>query len=1037
MSSFDEKQQGPGPSAGGVERESEPRLLTRSSPEETAGEPRRSRRGAEGAVLSERPAAFSQGPAGNGKGRVGRRKGVRRILQGLGAAAVLLCVGLLVWAASLRQAVNAALPRLDGEATVGGLRSAVMVTRDAQGVPSITAGNLHDALFAQGYVTASDRLWQMDALRRHGAGELAEILGSSMVEHDRRQRILQMRATADRALTQLPGDQRAELEAYAAGVNSYINGHRGALPVEFRLLGYKPAAWTPRDSLLILLVMFQDMSTRFPQKMDREALSRHLPADLLPDLYPVGSWRDHPPAAGDRSLSAPHAVELIPLDPSQARVGPATPPDSGTGTRELLAASEALESTTACEDCRAGSNNWAVSGVRTASGKPLLANDTHLNLLIPSAWYEMALRTTTPVEAADVAAGNLDASGFTLPGLPFVVIGRNAHVAWGVTNLGGDVQDVRVEHLRGTGAGTEFEQTEGVWAPVEHHEERIRVRGGLDRMLDVETTTHVVGTESMETPIISGLYPSDPRTLSLAWTAYAPRAVSVPLLGSNLAADGTALVQSFAGFGGPTLNLVWADTDGHIGYHAIGLVPVRGSLAKQPKDAPEVLPSAPAGPAVPDEGEGDQAPEGKPAAWRWGFARPRLTLAGYRPRRQRAAAPRRLAAPRAVRSRGRRRAPAAAAEVAAAPNLPGVTVTPTARDYTIGSRVSPVPVDALDARQAWVGYIAYADLPAVTDPAGGVLATANSRITADDYPWSVSDDWADPFRTERIVHVLSGRTGLTASDMLAMENDVHSNVDQAMGQRIAYAIDHASAGALGGDARRLHQAADLLRAWNGEMTTESSAASVITTAREALWPALLGPQLRASAAGQPLSPSQLASLVKLYSWGERTTALELLVGNQPARWLPAQFGNWNDFLATATEEGLKAAHAPSNLSRWPYGKLHTVELAHPVFGAHPLLARLLGVAGSTGQQPAPGDFTTVKAIGPHFGPSERFIADLAKDMTSWHGALGNLTTGESENGHSPWYLDQFAPWLEGTTFALPGGETPAAHTLRLVPAGGS
>ncbi len=164
MSSFDEKQQGPGPSAGGVERESEPRLLTRSSPEETAGEPRRSRRGAEGAVLSERPAALSQGPAGIRKGRVGRRKGVRRILQGLGAAAVLLCVGLLVWAASLRHAVNAALPRLDGEATVGGLRSAVTVTRDAQGVPSVTAGNLHDALFAQGYVTASDRLWQMDAL---------------------------------------------------------------------------------------------------------------------------------------------------------------------------------------------------------------------------------------------------------------------------------------------------------------------------------------------------------------------------------------------------------------------------------------------------------------------------------------------------------------------------------------------------------------------------------------------------------------------------------------------------------------------------------------------------------------------------------------------------------------------------------------------------------------------------------------------------------------------------------------------------------
>lgn len=340
-----------------------------------------------------------------------------------------------------------------------------------------------------------------------------------------------------------------------------------------------------------------------------------------------------------------------------------------------------------------------------------------------------------------------------------------------------------------------------------------------------------------------------------------------------------------------------------------------------------------------------------------------------------------------------------------------------------------------------MGYIAYADLPAVTNPVGGVLVTANSRVTPDDYPWSVTDDWGDPFRTERILHLLRGRSALTPSDMLAAQNDVYSDVNQALGQRVAYALDHASAGALGADARRLHQAADILRAWDGEMTTGSSGAALLTTVREALWPALLDPQLAAFAAGQAgnkkaLSAAEMGSLVKLYNWGERTTALELLMGKQPARWLPARFANWNDFLAAATEDALRGAHAPADLSRWRYGTLHTVELAHPVFGVHPLLARLLGVAGSTGRQPAPGDFTTVKAIGPHFGPSQRLVADLSKDMTSWHAALGNVTTGESENGHSPWYLDQFAPWLAGTTFALPGGETPATHTLRLLPAGG-
>ena len=177
--------------------------------------------------------------------------------------------------------------------------------------------------------------------------------------------------------------------------------------------------------------------------------------------------------------------------------------------------------------------------------------------------------------------------------------------------------------------------------------------------------------------------------------------------------------------------------------------------------------------------------------------------------------------------------------------------------------------------------------------------------------------------------------------------------------------------------------------------------------------------------------------MRLYTWGERSTALELLVQNQPARWLPPGFANWNDFLANVTEGALKKTHAPNDLATLRYGERHTVEIAHPLFGQHALLARLLGIAGTTGAPPAPGDFTTVKAIGAHFGPSERFVADLAQELDGGQGGLGNVTTGESENGHSPWYLDQFGPWLRGTTFSLPGVRTPAAHTLRMLPAGGA
>ena len=223
------------------------------------------------------------------------RRALRRILITLAVLTALSLVLLLAAALWLRHAMRAALPQLEGSIAVAGLSAPVTVTRDPQGIPSITAANLDDLLFAQGYVTAQDRLFQMDALRRHAAGELAEILGPSLVEHDRLQRYLQIRSAADRSLAALPPDQLHQLESYARGVNAFITTHGDALPVEFHLLHYQPAPWTPRDSLLVSLAMAQELSTEFPQKLNREALSAHLPADLAADLYPITSQRDHPP----------------------------------------------------------------------------------------------------------------------------------------------------------------------------------------------------------------------------------------------------------------------------------------------------------------------------------------------------------------------------------------------------------------------------------------------------------------------------------------------------------------------------------------------------------------------------------------------------------------------------------------------------------------------------------------------------------------------------------------------------------------------
>ena len=936
----------------------------------------------------------------------------------------------------LRHAINAALPQIDGSVQVSDLRARVTITRNAQGVPTITAANLPDLLFAQGYTTAGDRLWQMDGLRRHAAGELAEVLGPSMIEHDRRQRYLQIRAAADRAVTQLPADQLVQLEAYARGVNAYIDSHRNALPLEFRLLAYSPAPWTPRDTLLVSLAMWQDLSTEFPRKMDREALSAHLPAELLPDLYPVGSWRDKPPAAQSRDITAPHLVEQIPLDPSQSRATPVAAP--GTRVGDLLAVSHDLGGSDRCEGCRSGSNNWAVSGAHTASGAPLVSNDMHLSLAIPDIWYEASLHADlADTDAARAGASRLDATGFSLPGVPFIIVGRNTHVAWGVTNLGADVQDLRVEHLRGAGDDTEYQRADGTWAPAIHHAETIRVRGRLNTTLDVLTTKHTGGTGEMETPVISPLYPGEQRALSLAWTAYEPTAVNSPFLGVNTAADGTSLVNAFAHFGGPSLNLVWADAGGHIGYHALGLVPVRGPAVKHPRNigAPIVDP----GTTPPDEGnEGTESPEPPTGPEAFLSSQPHMILSAYFPARRR-----RPALPRAGASRGRSRpqiagsgrraarqrsprrqrgARIAAAQPVEAPLPPTAPVI----DYTIGSPISSVPVDALDASQAWTAYIPYEALPSVVDPKNGLLATANARITPDDYPYAMANDWTDPFRVERIVHALTGRKGLTPDDMLHLETDVHSEVNLALAQRLAYAVDHAGKDALGSNAARLHEAANMLRSWNGDMTTDSPPAAIIAAVRPALWSALLVPKI---AAHDGVDAEHAASLAALYTWVERSSALEVLVQHEPARWLPRGSANWNDFLATTLAAALHTAHAPGNLERWQYGQEHTVELAHPIFGTHHVVSRIFGIHATTGRQPAPGDGTTIDQIGTHFGPSERFTADLSSE----YAALGNITTGQSANPHSPWYLDQFKPWLEGRSFSLPTAHTEATHTLTLTP----
>ncbi|HET9098934.1 MAG TPA: penicillin acylase family protein, partial [Acidobacteriaceae bacterium] len=234
-------------------------------------------------------------------------------------AAILILVGgvaLFCWlgTAWLRRAMRTSLPRVDGTLQVATLSQSVTVQRDIHGVPHIRAANMDDLVVAQGYVTAQDRLWQLDMLRRFASGNLAEILGPRAVKHDRAQRIFEIGHVADAALAAMDAANQHYLQDYARGVNAYMAQTQDHLPAEFRLLHYRPAPWTPRDSVLVAMNLVQTLSMDFPTKLTRQKIEARLQSPtLIDDLYPVGSWRDHPPISTAPDITAPQVIPQIPL----------------------------------------------------------------------------------------------------------------------------------------------------------------------------------------------------------------------------------------------------------------------------------------------------------------------------------------------------------------------------------------------------------------------------------------------------------------------------------------------------------------------------------------------------------------------------------------------------------------------------------------------------------------------------------------------------------------------------------------------------
>jgi penicillin amidase len=694
------------------------------------------------------------------------------------------------------------------------LAAGATVNFDTHGEPHIRAASQEDAFFVQGYVTAQDRLWQMDALRRYAGGSLAEILGPGALESDRDARKLRLRRIAENAYASLPAADRAAFAAYTRGVNQFIASHLGSLPLEFTLLNYQPRPWSVVDCLLLCLHMYRSLSTTW-----KDEIVKH---NLI--------------AQGDRAK-----VEFL-------------YPMRGMG------------------DASPGSNAWAIAGSHTASGKPLLSNDMHLEYSLPGTWYMTHLE-----------APGLSVAGVALPGTPGIIVGHNQRIAWGITNLQFDVQDLYIERLDDRTGRYLFR---GQVEQARGEREIIRVKGAPS----VETTTWV----TRHGPV----YIADGKErLSLRWTASEPGMLQYPFLDIDRAGNWREFTAAIAQLPGPGSNFVYADVDGNIGYHAAGALPRRR---------------------------------------------------GYR---------------------------------------------------------GDVPVDGSSGEFEWDGYIPFDELPAVYNPPGGLIVSANQNTFPENFPYPVNGNFAPPYRAQQIRNLLSARNGWRAQDLLAVQKDIYS------------AFSHFLAGQLVEAYRKrdphnpsLDAAVDLLRTWNGQMDKDMAAPFLITLAYQRV----------RRAVAENASPAAGAT----YEFNLAPAVVERLLRERPAGW----FGDYDEMLlralADAVEEGRRMQGRDPK--RWHYGEYLRVTIPNPVLHEVPMVGKYFDI----GPVPMSGSSSTVKQTTRALAPSMRMNADLG----DWDRSLLNIPIGQSGQILSSHYKDQWKDYYSARSYPMQFGKVEAQSTLVFQPA---
>ncbi len=799
------------------------------------------------------------------------------------------------------------LPQLNGRMQLPGLGAPVMVHRDASDVTHVLASRPRDAWKAIGYVHAQERGWQMEFNRRVMRGELSEVLGNATLETDKLMRTLGIREAARRQWEGLPADSRAALEAYSEGVNAFFASSSQALSPEFVLLSIDPGPearagryWDPLDSVGWSIMMALDLGGNWGNEFARLTSLQRLDTPALWELFPP--YPGETPAATADLAGLYRGLDVYRTTPvTTSLAAPLSQSVTALIGRDLQRWADELGNIEG-----KGSNNWVVSGARSKTGMPLLANDPHLGLSAPAIWYFARLQAPD----ADGIKG-MDVIGATLPGTPFVVLGRTAQVAWGFTNTGPDVQDLYLEQINPANPAQYRVPSSGpdpVWADFSLRMETIRVKGQPDVSHMVRSTRH--GPVLSDAQARHGEVIDTSRfVLALRWTALdSDNRNVVATLESNRAQSVAELTQAFADFHAPMQNVLMADRSGVIAYKAVGKVPVR----------------------------------------------------------------------------------------AADNDIRGVA-----------------PAPGWDARYDWVGWLPYEDTPQDTGERGWI-ATANQRIHAADYPHFITQDWAPPYRQERIEALLQATPQHTVASFQAMHGDLQS---AATVRLLPFLQKTASNHPLAAAAQAQ------LKAFDGEMRAELAAPLIYTA-----WVDVFTRQV----VGERLGKERFEAM-----YGKRLfrNAVEGILERNDAGWCGAAGCDAASTRALDTAlDQLRKTHG-DDVSAWRWADAHPAISIHRPLSNVKSLAPFFEVRTPTGGDPFTinvGQYHLDKLDAPY---ANRHAASLRAiyDLADLDNSRFIYQTGQSGNVFSGRYRDMSKTWsaVEYRSLKMRPGEW--TSTLELTP----